>query len=410
MSTSIPERQAQSIPSTLRADALRLAGAELVMLGIAYAGLRSVWGPIEAARWLAPATLVLGYQWTYLRSRLRLNRHPTAIRIRPRLGAANLLSAGRGACLALMAGFLFLPRPTGPLAWAPALLYTTGIAVDFLDGTIARRRAEHTLLGESLDLELDGQGVLLAALLAVWYDTLPWWFLAAGAARYAFALNLWLRRRRGKPVFELPESAARRPLAGLMMGFLSVVLWPIFSPPATHLAGAVFFVPFGAGFLRDGLVVSGVIRPHHAWYRRARRLLRTVFLRWLPTPLRAILVWLTALRATDKIAASSVQVDWYGRLGFPSPQLVVPAFAVLEVIGLTMVALGAAGRLGAVVLLIPLGLTIAGAGLDTNRGVSLVSTLCILILGTGFASLARPEERWLGRRAGAVDGHEMHDR
>ena len=33
------------------------------------------------------------------------------------------------------------------------------------------------------------------------------------------------------------------------MGLLAVMLWPIFSPPGTHIAATLFALPFLAGFL-----------------------------------------------------------------------------------------------------------------------------------------------------------------
>jgi hypothetical protein len=67
---------------------------------------------------------------------------------------------------------------------------------------------------------------------------------------------------------------------------------------------------------------------------------------------------------------------------------------------LLSIALGLVGRLGAFVLLFPLGLSLAGRDLTPPTTVLLVAALLVLILGTGDLSLAKPEERILGRRAG----------
>ena len=36
--------------------------------------------------------------------------------------------------------------------------------------------------------------------------------------------GLWLRKRRGAPIYDLPPSVNRRVIAGLQMGFLAVIL------------------------------------------------------------------------------------------------------------------------------------------------------------------------------------------
>lgn len=62
-------------------------------------------------------------------------------------------------------------------------------------------------------------------------------------------------------MYDLPDSNIRRPLAGLQMGVLTVALWPLATPQIMTLAGLFFVIPFLAAFLRDWLVVSGVLDP-----------------------------------------------------------------------------------------------------------------------------------------------------
>jgi uncharacterized membrane protein YphA (DoxX/SURF4 family) len=87
-------------------------------------------------------------------------------------------------------------------------------------------------------------------------------------------------------------------------------------------------------------------------------------------------------------------------IGLPASAGLVTGCAVLETLCLLSIGLGAAGRLGAFVLLFPLGLTLAIQSLTPTTTVLLVGTLLTLICGTGAFSLAKPEERVLGRRAG----------
>ncbi len=303
-----------------------------------------------------------------------------------------------------MAGFLFLPRPAGGLAWAPALLYTLSDVLDYFDGYLARIADHATLLGEGLDLELDALGLLVAVGLAVWYGSLFWWFLPIGLARYAFAFGLWVRKARGLPVYDLPESVSRRPIAGLTMGFLSAALWPIVSPPASVLAGTIFLLPFASSFGRDWLVVSGAIDPDSERYRALRASLKSAAARWFPLPFRVVLVATILPSALQRFIGFAAQVEQFGGLGYQWPVFAVAAFGVLEAGGAVLILLGAAGRAAAFALLFPVGLTIVAQGLTPLRAAVLTCVLVLLMLGTGEFSLWKPEERIFRQRAGAARG------
>ena len=222
--------------------------------------LQNAWESQYAVRWLVFSVIGIAYLLYILWSSLAEN-HPAGQReLLSTLGAGNTLSLFRGAMIAFLLGFFASPRPEGGLAWLPGILYTLATIADLLDGYLARITQHSTRLGEMLDLKLDGLGVLVAALLAVSYGQVPAWYLLVGLARILFVAGIWLRRRLGKPVYELAPSASRRAVAGAQMGFLAVVLWPLFSPPGTHLAASLFAVPFLLGFARDWLAVSGVIK------------------------------------------------------------------------------------------------------------------------------------------------------
>jgi CDP-diacylglycerol--glycerol-3-phosphate 3-phosphatidyltransferase len=270
--------------------------------GAAWAGLRAWWGLGYATGWLATSGLVLGYLlWTLWRL-LRYNQRQGEQVLLPSLGAGNTLTFVRGVLVAGLAGFLFWPRSEGWAAWIPGVFYTVAGLLDYLDGYLARITNHTTRLGELLDLNVDGIGVLAATLLVVQYGQAPWWYLLVGLVRYLFVFGLWLRRRLKLPIYDLPPSIRRRAFAGLQMGFLFVMLWPVFTPPATHLAALVFSVPFLGGFLYDWLLVcSG---PHPGPLPRGEgeggsqpagaapggRWLRALVVDWLPVGWAAIVV------------------------------------------------------------------------------------------------------------------------
>jgi CDP-diacylglycerol--glycerol-3-phosphate 3-phosphatidyltransferase len=107
-------------------------------------------------------------------------------------------------------------------------------------------------------VDLDGRGLLVASLLVYQNGQVGWWFLLVGAARYVFVFGSWLRRRRGLSVQKLKENLGRRALAGTQMGLTTALLAPVFSPPETTLAAALFMIPFIANFSYDWLSYNGI--------------------------------------------------------------------------------------------------------------------------------------------------------
>jgi len=127
----------------------------------------------------------------------------------------------RGALYAVVAGFVVVPSETA-LAWVPALCYGTGVALDKLDGIVARTVGRQTELGRRFDMAFDTFGFVVAPLVAVLWGLLPVWYLSISAARYVFRGAVWLRRVRGLPVGDLPDSDLGKYLAGVQMIFVTI--------------------------------------------------------------------------------------------------------------------------------------------------------------------------------------------
>jgi CDP-diacylglycerol--glycerol-3-phosphate 3-phosphatidyltransferase len=305
--------------------------------------------------------------------------------------------------VAFLAGFLLVARPPGVLAWMPAILKVIADFTDFFDGIAARLSDHATILGETLDLNLDGLGMLVVTLLAFQYGNVPWWYLPVGFARYLFIFELWQRQRNKKSVFKLRPSVARRGLAALQMGFGTAALFPIFGPPATTIAATLFMLPFLTGFTYDWLQVSGRLRPVS---QRQKQIWAWIWLfasRWLPLGLRAGIAAITVWRLFPLVVDFPGGVVRYSALGGLNAENWLLTMVGLETFFMLMMLLGAAGRPVAVFALLALGARLQFDLFTSDDLALLIFYTALLFLGTGRFSLWRPVDKLIHRRIGETD-------
>ena len=242
--------RARATPTLRRRAAGAVCGA-VAATGAAGVGVAAAAGTAAAVRWGAVAVVVLGaYAW-FLGTNLGANRAGADAPLRPRVGVPNLVTLGRGTLVAWLAGFVAVPWAGGPFAVAPAALYGASVALDWVDGTLARRLDQVSTLGARMDAEFDGAGILVAVVVAVAGGVVAAPLLVVGLVNYAYAGAEWLARRRGRQLAPLPERRSRRLLAALQMCVLAVVLVPAVAPPGATLATAAVGGAYVAGFVRD---------------------------------------------------------------------------------------------------------------------------------------------------------------
>lgn len=373
-----------------------------------YVLLYTTWQRAYGLRWLLFAligcTYLLGFLWANLSKNHRVGEE----RLLSTFGAGNALTICRGALIALLLGFIASPRPAGWLAWLPGILYTLAAIIDLFDGYFARITDHATRLGEILDLKLDGIGVLIAALLAMRYGQVPAWYLLVGLARYLFIAGIWLRELMGKPVYKLSESARRRPFAGAQMGFLAVILWPVFSPPGTHLAAIIFAAPFLAGFVWDWLAISGAIDPskiqraldHNPPTTQAVVLQGQFVSAWLPLILRVSLMAVVVVVLVQRLPGYIQQLTSAPGLLAINSNWNIILILFLLVSGTLLLALGAAGRTATLATMFSIGLHQHISALNTWDFLIIITAGALFFLGTGTYSLWQPEDKLIRKRLG----------
>ncbi len=366
-----------------------VAGIYVAVLILGGIGLAQTKGghftPGHSLRWTLLAGLLLVVELIVLRRNLHKNRPTPASPVFATLGWGNSVTLARGAAYGLMAGFLFAPRPGGLLDWAPAILYAVAIVADYWDGYLARRTNHTTMLGEVLDIEFDGIGILIAMALAVQYGQLPGIILLLAVSRPLFLWGMKWRDRLGLPNHPMTPSDERRIAAGLIMGFMAIVLWPVFHPPATYIGGAIFGGMVAASFLRDWLVVIGWLQPtspgYMFWHARLKRVIfqrLPLLLRLASLPAVVLVLW----RIVDSVS--------------PIPLLLIALGLLAGVAAL----LGFVARLAAIGLIALACADLIAWGNSSQTLLLLTVGLLLIVLGNGSLALWTPDERLLRRRAG----------
>lgn len=119
----------------------------------------------------------------------------------------NLLSMLRLLLIPVFVWLLFGPEAD---LWAVAVLAVSGIT-DYLDGIVARRTGQVSRLGQVLDPLVDRITIAVTLVALALRDVIPWWLVAALAARELLLLGLLpMLRRRGLvalPVHYLGKAA-----------------------------------------------------------------------------------------------------------------------------------------------------------------------------------------------------------
>lgn len=363
----------------------------------------TTWAYAYPNRWLMLAGVMLLIAMTILGGNLRHNRRGEHGPLLPTLGYGNGLTLTRGLLLLLLAGFLFSPRPAGPLLWVPAILFTASRLIDCFDGYVARITRHDTKLGAILDIEFDGLDLLVAVLLGIQYGVLPLWYIVLAVSRQLFVLGLWLRTRAGKPNRMWPPSDNRRVIAAYQTGFITVMLWPGFAPPLSTLASVLFAVPLIYSFGRDWLVASYVLDADSTFYQRTRAIIKSVFEGWLPLVARLTAFVLTVIILRREVPDFPHWQRQFAHLGGWG-DWVLPLCAVLFGVAALCVLLGIASRATALVLIYMACLDIWTGGFVWSENALLFTAASMAThLGSRWLTLWQPEEPILRTHFGKRD-------
>jgi phosphatidylglycerophosphate synthase len=165
----------------------------------------------------------------------------------PGFGAANTVTLARGVLVVDLAALLG-SAPSAALAWSIVVLALLVLALDGLDGKIARSRGESSAFGARFDMETDALLILVLAALAWSHGKAGAWILLAGGLRYLFvAAGLvlpWLADA-------LPASRRRQTVCVVQIVSLVLCLAPFVVPPLSVAIGLAGLVALLGSFAVD---------------------------------------------------------------------------------------------------------------------------------------------------------------
>ena len=162
-------------------------------------------------------------------------------------GAANFLTLIRAVIVSLFAGIVGhsanVPE-TG--SWFLLYVGAIALALDGIDGWVARRLRLQSLFGARFDLEVDAAFILILSVLVWESGKVGAWVLVGGAMRYLFMFISCAIRALRQP---LPPSRRRQIVCVIqtatLLGSLSPVIQPIVAGCANGVALTLLIISFG---------------------------------------------------------------------------------------------------------------------------------------------------------------------
>jgi phosphatidylglycerophosphate synthase len=185
------------------------------------------------------------------------------------LGPANRVTIARAILVGGVTALVADAIGNEPRVTLLVVLASTALALDAVDGYVARRTGTTTRLGARFDMEVDAFLILVLSV----FDSLSlgWWVLVIGAMRYAFVaagwLLPWLRAT-------LPVSYARKTVAAIQGVALVAAGSRLFPAPVATTIAAVALATLVWSFGRDVVWLWRARAPRQSTVRADVRLAR----------------------------------------------------------------------------------------------------------------------------------------
>lgn len=157
-----------------------------------------------------------------------------------RFGAANIVTTVRAAIAAALGGLVlassqFATAPDVRSLWLTGFVIGFALALDGIDGYLARRTGTASRFGARFDMEVDALLILFLSLAAFLLGKVGIWVLLIGLMRYAYGTaQVIFPPLRG----ELPPSRRRKAICVIQGIALCLMLFPVVMPPVSTALAA----------------------------------------------------------------------------------------------------------------------------------------------------------------------------
>lgn len=163
-------------------------------------------------------------------------------------GAANAVTLGRAVVACLLSGLIGRPEMVAAAGWIVPVAATAVLALDGLDGYIARRTGLDSRYGARFDMEVDAFLILVLALLVAQGPQVGPWIILCGLMRYLYVGWLTLMPRFER---ELPPRFRRKAIFVAQAVGLVGALVPGMPLPAANLLALLAAGLVAASFAID---------------------------------------------------------------------------------------------------------------------------------------------------------------
>jgi phosphatidylglycerophosphate synthase len=150
-----------------------------------------------------------------------------------RFGLANLVTSFRAGIVSLVAATVLFSHSFGgrdfdDLIWWTVAAVLFALALDGVDGYLARRYRQQSALGARFDMEVDAALILILSVAAMVLDKAGAWVVLIGLMRYLFVMAQWFL----PPLrAELSPSLRRKTVCVVQVAALCLVLVPQVTAP-----------------------------------------------------------------------------------------------------------------------------------------------------------------------------------
>jgi phosphatidylglycerophosphate synthase len=166
-------------------------------------------------------------------------------------GYANMVTAFRGSLVSLTGATVLCfegLHQADTVLWILVGVVVLALALDGIDGYLARRYRQESELGARFDMEVDAFLILVLSVAAAVLAKAGTWVLLIGLMRYGFVAAGWFVPAMSA---DLPPSLRRKFVCVVQVSTLCLILFPVVTVPASSYLASISLAMLAISFAID---------------------------------------------------------------------------------------------------------------------------------------------------------------